>query len=81
MRDWYDNPQLEERLEEQDSCLPRGPIGLLLSPIVEIDTDRPSDALALLDAYLTGEIGTMEFASSMEVCRMKFMKATPRPSV
>ena len=71
MRDWYDNPRLEEIFEEQENCLPKGPLGLLLPLEVEIYNERPSEALTLLDSYLAGEIGTMEFMTSIETVRSK----------
>jgi integrase len=71
MRDWYDNPRVEEILEEQHERLPRGPLGLLVPVEVEISADRPPEALALLDAYLDGTVGTMEFATQMEKIRLK----------
>jgi len=78
MRDWYDNPQVEEVLEVQEGCLPKGPLGLLVPSEVELVSGVPSEAVALLEAYLAGEIGTMEFVTSMETIRKK---AAPRPSV
>ena len=78
MRDWYDNPRIEEILEEQESCLPKGPLGLLVPSEVEIVSGVPSEAVALLEAYLAGEVGTMEFMTSIEGIRRK---STPRPSV
>ncbi len=78
MRDWYDTPQPEERLEEQEVCLPWGLLGLLMVSIVEIDADHPSEALAILNAYLAGEIGSLEFAFLMEVFRIRMLL---KPSV
>jgi len=78
MRDWYDNPRVEEILEEQESCLPKGPLGLLVPLEVELVSGLPSEAIALLEAYLAGEIGTMEYMSSIEGVRRK---GAPRPSV
>lgn len=78
MRDWYDNPRIEEIFEEQENCLPKGPLGFLVLPEVEIYTDRSSEALTLLDAYLAGNIGLMDFATSIEGVRRKILL---KPSV
>ncbi|MGD1060547.1 MAG: hypothetical protein ABR879_03730 [Methanomassiliicoccales archaeon] len=78
MRDWYDAPHLEEILEEQHDHLPRGPLGLLLNADIELYSERPPDALALLDSYLDGKIGTLEFATEIEKVRLK---AASSPSV
>ena len=78
MRDWYDNPQIEGILEEQESCLPKGPLGLLVPVEVELVSGLPSEAVALLEAYLAGEVRTMEFMNSIEDIRGK---GVPRPSV
>jgi hypothetical protein len=49
--------------------------------MVEIDTDRSSEALPLLDAGTAGDIGMMEFASSMEACRTESTKTMTKPLV
>ena len=58
-------------LDEQGRELPRGPLGLLMAPEVEIVANRPPEVLTIVDSYLAGKIGTMEFASRMETVRMK----------
>jgi integrase len=78
MRDWYDNPRVEEVLEEQENCLPKGPLALLVPSEVELVSGAPSEAVVLLEAYLAGEVGTMEFMTSIEHIRRK---GAPRPSV
>lgn len=45
---------------------------------VELVSGMPSEAVALLEAYLAGEVGTMEFMTSIEGIRRK---GVPRPSV
>ncbi len=71
MRDRYDNPNLEGILEEQRDRLPKGPLGHLEPTEIEISGDRPREAVALLDSYLAGKIGTMEFAPEMEKIRLR----------
>jgi len=78
MRDWYDNPRIEDILEEQEKCLPKGPLGLLMPSEVEIVSRVPSEAMALFEAYMAGEIGTIEFMTSIENIRKK---GAPRLSV
>jgi hypothetical protein len=80
IRDWYDNPQLEDRLEGQELSAS----GANRSPTISDGRDRHGLPLQCLDpshSYLGEEIGTMEFAFSIEVCLMKFLKVAPRPSV
>ena len=71
MRDWYDNPRLEEILDEQESCLPKGPLGLLTPLEVELISGLPPEAVALLEAYLAGEVETVEYMTSIEGIRRK----------
>ena len=65
MRDWYDQPHIEEILAEQAKILPDGPIGFLMPPKVEI-VDRDADILALWAEYKAGKISSMEFSSRAE---------------
>ena len=78
MRDWYDNPRLEEIFEEQELCLPRGALGYLMPIEAELQSKIPSEALALLENYLSGTIGTWEFMHEIEEVRKKI---AVRPSV
>jgi len=48
-------------------------LGTLLPPEIEITADRPAEAIALLDSYFAGKIGTMEFATEIERIRLKTM--------
>jgi integrase len=78
MRDWYDNPLIGEVLDEQSAVFPKGPLGFLASPEIELVSGLPSEAIALLEDYLAEEIGTMEFMTSIEDVRRK---GVPKPSV
>jgi hypothetical protein len=71
MRDWYDNPQLEEIFAEQAERLPKGPLGTLEPPIIELVADIPSEALEVLRNYLDGTLGTMEMASRLEALKQR----------
>lgn len=71
MRDWYDNPQLEDIFAEQTEMLPHGPLGMLENESVELMNELPSDAVTLMHDYLTGQIGTMEFATKVETIRLR----------
>jgi len=71
MRDWYDNPQIEDVLVEQAEKLPRGPLGVLWHGAVELVEGMPSDAGPLMLEYLAGQIGTMEFATRVEAIRLR----------
>jgi len=78
MRDWYDNPHIEDILDEQESVLPNGPLGTLVPPEVKLVSAMPEEAVALLQAYLTGDLGTMEYASRIESVRAKNSAKTGR---
>ena len=78
MRDWYDNPHVEDILEEQACVLPKGPLGILVPPEVKLISAMPEEASSLLQAYLAGEPGTMEFAARIETLRVK-ISAKPAP--
>lgn len=71
MRDWYDNPQIEDVLAEQAEKLPHGPLGMLGHGAVELIEGMPSDAVPLMFEYLAGQIGTMEFATRAEAIRLR----------
>ena len=71
MRDWYDNPHIEDIFDEQASALPNGPLGILVPPEVKLISAMPEEAVALLQAYLAGELGTMEYAARIESVRAK----------
>ncbi|MEM4263152.1 MAG: site-specific integrase, partial [Thermoplasmata archaeon] len=74
MRDWYDNPRLEEIFEEQENCLPNGPLGTLLISNVEVMPGIPNEAISLLQRYITGKIGTLDFVSLIEEIRAKCLQ-------
>ncbi len=76
MRDWYDNPALEEIFEEQAEILPDGPLGTLTTPKVEMAEGVAPECVNLLREYLNGGIGTMEFATKMESLRLKLVAQT-----
>jgi len=66
MRDWYDSPPLEDILQEQEEKLPKGPLGLLRPPEVEVAEGLPLEATRLMRDYLSGNIRTLEFANRAE---------------
>ncbi len=69
---YYDNEGLEEILKAQRSAFPNGPLAAVLSPKIEVE-DRNPEAHALVDQYLNGKMGTMEFASLMEGLKIKLL--------
>jgi len=71
MRDWYDSPQLQDVFDEQAARLPYGPLGLLDPPTVEIEGGLLKEVVSLVSAYLAGQLGTMEFATTMEKLRLQ----------
>ena len=71
MRDWYDSPQLQDVFDEQAARLPYGPLGLLEPPTVELEGGLTKDVVSLVSAYLAGQTGTMEFATTMEKIRLQ----------
>jgi hypothetical protein len=71
MRDWYDNPRLEDIFEEQSAKLPDGPLGLLEPPEIKLISGLSPKAVTILQTYLSGKIGTMEFASRIEALRLE----------
>ena len=75
MRDWYDNPRLEEIFAEQSAKLPDGPLGLLAPPEIKLVSGLSPKAVTLLQAYLNGKIGTMEFASRIEALRLEELQS------
>ena len=80
MRDWYDNPQIEDVLTEQAEKMPYGPLGMLGHGAIELIEGLPSDAVPLMLEYLAGQIGTMEFATRAEVIRLRgSVRQAPRP--
>lgn len=66
MGDYYDNPETEESLKEQESCLPNGTLGVFIPPKVELVENVPEDALCLMKDYLEGRISMMDFVNKME---------------
>jgi len=78
MRDWYDNPRLEEIFEEQELCLPRGALGYLMPLEAEIQSDISPEILTAIKRWQSGEIGTVECMQIMEEIRKKI---AIRPSV
>ena len=64
MRDVYDNP--EDTFAEQSAKLPNGPMALLETAQVSVSANVPPEAVALINEFLTGNIGTMDFAIRME---------------
>ncbi len=77
MRDWYDNPGLEEILSEQEAGVPDGCLGILHSVDLELDDPVPAEAVSLLTNYFAESIGTVEFVSAMEKIRMKALAMSP----
>ena len=78
MRDWYDAPRLEDLLDEQYAKLPRGPLGAVKPPEVEIQSDLPPKARELMAAFLRGELGELELAQALaQVRRAEQVKGLP----
>jgi integrase len=72
MRDTYDNPQLEEILEEQGRLLPNGVLGKTVDvPSVTVIVGISGEALEVLKDYMEGTINTFELASKMESIRLQ----------
>ena len=69
MRDVYDNP--EDTFAEQSAKLPNGPMALLEPPEISVSEGLPPEVVALVREYQVGKVGTIEFASRMEVLRLK----------
>ena len=70
MRDWYDNPEVMEALDEQRMRLPEGPLGYLDPALVMVDEVPPS-ALVLLKDYFGKRIGTLDLVNRLEDIRLK----------
>ena len=73
MRDWYDSPQDEDILREQQERLPDGTLGFLF-PKIEITQGIPEEMLGVLGDYIAGKIGTMDMASQMETFRLRLLE-------
>jgi integrase len=74
MRDWYDQPQVDDILAEQAERLPYGPLGILLPPRIEL-VDKDTDILVLWTEYMAEKISTIDFANKAEELRMHRQKA------
>jgi integrase len=74
MVDWYDSPQLQDVFDEQASRLPYGPLGFLNPPTVELEGGLSKEVVDIVSSYLAGQLGTMEFATTME--RTKLQRST-----
>lgn len=79
MRDWYDAPQIEDVFDEQASCLPRGPLGLLEAPEVRLTDGVPDEAISLLRAYLNGELSLRDFTGGIDALRVQVRAVPPLP--
>lgn len=79
MRDWYDSPQLADILDEQAAKLPRGALGLLRPPELEVVQGIPPEAMGLLRDFLDGRCGAIELASKMEAIRLR--QGAPMPPI
>jgi len=66
MRDWYDNPQLEDIFAEQEDCLPNGPLGFLEPPTVEIEGGLPKEIAEIVTQYLNDELSTYDLGTQIE---------------
>lgn len=71
MRDYYDNPELQDIYDEQGAVFPNGPLGTLDPLEIKIIEGIPDDVLDLVRDYMDGKTGTMQFATSMEVARSR----------
>ncbi len=63
--------QPEDCFAEQSAKLPTGPMMLLEPPDVSVSEGLPREIVALIWDYHAGNIGTMEFASRMELLRIR----------
>ena len=77
MRDWYDNPPVEELLDEQAARLPNGPLGFLDPPVMEIVEGMTSDEKTLWAKWKACQIGALEFAQALE----KLQRTNPQKAV
>jgi hypothetical protein len=75
MRDWYDNPQVEDIFAEQEDRLPYGPLGFLDPLTVEIEGGLPKEIIEIVAKYLNNELSTMELGNQMEKVRMDRLTA------
>jgi hypothetical protein len=67
MSGWYDNPQLEEILEERMSCFPRG----LLGQLMQADIETSVRSTGPPRRTPPGGIRLFELAPSLEIFRKK----------
>jgi len=77
MRDWYDNPGLEDIFAEQVEKLPDGPLGTLTPVRLEPTEGLAPESVDLLREYMDGKIGTMEFANRIESIRLRLSAVQP----
>jgi len=77
MRDWYDNPALEDIFAEQAEHLPDGTLGTLDPVKLEATEGLCPESVDLLRVYLGGRMGTMEFANKIESLRLRLDAPQP----
>jgi len=70
MRDWYDNPPIEDILDEQKLCLPRGTLGTLTPPEVRIE-GLSRDALSVVSDWYQGKLADIELLTELSKIRRK----------
>jgi len=71
MRYRCDNPQIGDIVKEQAEKMPRGPPGMLGQGAVGPIEGMPPDAVPLIIEYLSGQIGTIDFATRAEAIRLR----------
>ncbi len=62
----YDNPAQEALLDEQAQVMPRGPLGVLTPPDVQIVEGPEREGMAVLLDYFAGRIGLMDVLKKLE---------------
>lgn len=78
--DWHHSPQLEDIFAEQEEKLPHGPLGVLGNQSIELMEGLPSEAVSLMQDYLSGQFGTIEFANRAEAIKQRSASShLPRP--
>ena len=68
MQDWYSCSSTEEIIDEQLTKMPDGPLGVIQIGI-QITTEIPSEAIALWNKFLSGNMDTFDFLKEAETIR------------
>ena len=77
MRAVYDNPDVEDLLDEQAAKAPRGPVELVTVPAVRDDAGLPPAAVQIVADVLAGKLSDLEAAMALGRLRVSLAPKPP----